>query len=124
MRRLILILSFLHAATASFSQAPGYMGKKLSFYYTPALFPSLQHETSYGGVKVGINVRNDLSLDYVISKSVALGGSFKYITTELANAFYYNEVQNPFPSAFLGDVKLRGPAFSIYVKNFNYGKRR
>jgi len=130
MKKLILILLLLHATITSFSQAPGYMGKKLSFYYTQALFLSLQPKTytdSYGsgaGLKAGINLRQDFSMDYVVSKSVALGGSFKYITTKLANAFYFNDdPQNPFPTAFLGDVKLRGPTFSIYVKNFNYGKR-
>ena len=41
MKKLILTLLFLFATIASFSQAPGYMGKKLSFYYTPAFFISL-----------------------------------------------------------------------------------
>lgn len=123
MKKLVLILLLLSVAIASFPQSPGYMGKKLSFYYTPAFFFSLQHQSSNGGLKVGINFRNDFSMDYAISKSVALGGSFKYISTKLANAFYYSDEQDPYPTAFFGDVKLRGPAFSFYVKNFNYGKR-
>ena len=122
MKRFFLLVLLLSVAASCFPQSPGYMGKKLSFYYTPAMFISLQPKTSDEGTKVGINLRNDFSMDYVVSKSVALGGSFKYITTKLANSFFYNDLQNPFPLAFLGDVKLRGPAFSIYVKNFNYGK--
>lgn len=126
MKRLIFLLTFLSIGIACFPQSPGYMGKKLSFYYTPSFFLSLQpkasHSSGYDGeLKAGINLRQDFSMDYVISKSVALGGSFKYITSQLNNAFFYNE--KPVPDAFSGNIKLRGPAFSVYVKNFNYGKR-
>jgi hypothetical protein len=131
MKSLLLILLFLYATTASFSQAPGYMGKRLSFYYTPAFFISLQPDpaTSYfssggRGLSPGINLRHDFAMDYVVSKGVALGCSFKYLTSKLPGAFFYTDKQYPLPEdAFLGDVKLRGPAFSVYVKNFNYGKR-
>lgn len=129
MKKLVLIVVFLYAPMASFSQIPGYMGKKLSVYYTPAFFISIQPKpyTNYSGLgerlKPGINVRHDFSMDYAVSKSVALGGSFKYITSKLTEAFFYNDMQYPVQDAFLGDVKLQGPAFSVYVKNFNYGRR-
>src|SRR6185436_18471358 len=113
MKKLISILLFFPFTTASFSQAPGYMGKKLSFYYTPAFFISLQPKSSSdyyssgAGVTAGINLRHDFSIDYVVSKSVALGGSVKYLSSKLSDAFFYNERQDPLPDAFLGDVKLQ-----------------
>ena len=126
MKKIFLSYLLFSIAFSSFSQ-PGYMGKKLSFFYTPAFFLSLQPKGSsyYGGegVKPGINLRQDFAVDYVISKSVALGGSVKYITTQLNNSFFYTQEQEPYPKAFFGDVKLRGTGFSVYVKNFNFQKR-
>jgi hypothetical protein len=128
MKKIFLSFIFLSMAAAAFSQAPGYMGKKLSFYYTPAFFLSYQpneYPYDYGsqGKKVGVNVRQDFSADYVVSKSVALGGSFKYITTKLGKSFFYTDEEATYPKAFYGDVNLRGTAFSVYVKNFNFQKR-
>src|SRR6187549_528875 len=105
MKKIFLSFTLLFIAAAAFSQAPGYMGKKLSFYYTPAFFLSYQpsaneyYNDGSESKKVGINLRQDFSADYVVSKSVALGGSVKYITTKLANSFFYTDEQNTYPKA-------------------------
>jgi len=82
------LILFGYAANCS-AQSPGYMGKKLSLYYSMSAFPSLQpsHTPDYygssSGVKFGVNLRNDFAFDYAISKSVALGVSVKFVSTSL-----------------------------------------
>ncbi|MCY7410240.1 MAG: hypothetical protein LH473_08200 [Chitinophagales bacterium] len=109
------------------AQAPGYMGRKLSISYTPAFFISLQPKLKENGdykTHVGLNFRNDVTIDYVISKSVALGGSLKYCSTKLNDVFFYKYAWDFERSqAFTGDVNMHGPAFSVYIKKYSFRKK-
>jgi len=123
MRRAFLIPGFCLLTSLSVAQAPGYVGKKFSVYYESSFFLSRQHNAA-GRHDYGVNIRSNISLDYVASKSVALGGSFQYMSTKLNDAFYMGAGEDPFiEHAFYGDVKLRGPAVSLYVKTFHFRKK-
>ncbi|HYV94519.1 MAG TPA: hypothetical protein VE978_22285 [Chitinophagales bacterium] len=112
------ILLFCYHA---FAQAPGYVGKKFSLYYNPAFFITVYNS---GGDGPSINLRHDFSADYVVSKSIALGGSVKLISLKLNNDFYHTDyVEGHLSKAFEGVVKLSGPVFSVYVKKFSFRKR-
>lgn len=119
MKYLLLIFLSLMVCRLQ-AQTPGYMGKKLAIYYEPKIFPSIV-STYDNGEKLGFNFRNDFAVDYTVSKSVVLGCSFKYITTQLKNVVYYaNESDYYYDYVFSGNILLRGPVFSIYIKNFSY----
>ena len=122
MRILFILVIFLLSSGSSFSQsAPGYMGKRLSVYFTPALGVSLQYDEEKDLVP-GINLRNDFSADYAFSKSIAAGFSVKLVKTKLNDAFYYQSYSG-FSKAYDGDVRLSGILYSVYIKNFNFNKR-
>jgi hypothetical protein len=127
MRALLLLSALLINLAFANAQVPGYMGKKLSISYTPAFFLSLQPKQKESGDYItvpGLNFRNDVTIDYVISKSVAFGASVKYISTKLNDVIYYtgNYYYGP-QKAFTGDVLLQGPAFSFYVKKYAFNKK-
>jgi hypothetical protein len=81
------------------------------FTYEPtigfAVQPKLNDKADDGYKNtVGINFRNDFSLDYVISRGVALGISGKLISCKLNDCLYeggYDENNNYL--LFSGDVK-------------------
>ena len=115
---IVFILIFCSHA---FAQAPGYVGKKFSLYYNPAIFITVYNS---GGNGPSINLRHDFSADYVVSKSVALGGSVKIISLKLKDVLYHTDYGNGhLDKAFIGDIRLSGPAFSVYVKKFSFRKR-
>lgn len=105
------------------AQVPGYMGKKLSFYYAPSIFLSFKNPSWDEGI-IGINLRNDFAADYVVSKSVSVGASAKFVATKLDHAFYYTTSNGGYvEDAYSGDVQLKGTLFSVYLKNFAFQKR-
>lgn len=115
MKSLFLSLIFFSFTVTVSSQVPGYMGKRLSVFYEPNFFLKLQHENH-----PGINLRNDFAVDYAVSKSVALGGSVKLISTCLYN---FSLIDYDNDRKFFGDVRVSGPAFSVYVEKFPFTKR-
>ncbi|MEO5675498.1 MAG: hypothetical protein ABIQ74_12715 [Chitinophagales bacterium] len=112
-----LILAFVSLfCFQSRAQVPGYMGKGLALYYNPAVFISIYPEP-------GLNLRHDFSADYTVSKSIAAGGSVKLVSTRIKDAVYYGDYVNGVQEIFEGDIKLKGPAFSVYLKKFSFRKR-
>jgi hypothetical protein len=126
MKNIFLIIALLFIIKAIHAQAPGYMGKKFALYYEPAFFAGLN------GAKWSsftVNLRHDISMDYTISRSLALGASFKYLATKLEDVSIQKEVviEDNFSlytyiERFSGDVRLKSNFFSIYLKSFPFNK--
>lgn len=120
MMKTIGIISFatiLFSGITLHAQAPGYMGKHLSFYYEPAFFPGL-NGSEFNSFT--INLRHDISVDYVISRGTAIGASYQYLATRMDDAILFPKVGDDL--YFSGDIGLHASMVGIYIKLFSYRK--
>ncbi len=75
-----------------FAQISGYLGKRLSLEYNNAFFSALNNPTN-GDFKYGddifsrifsLNTRNNISLDYVVTRRTSIGVGFEFFKTRYA----------------------------------------
>lgn len=113
------------------SQVPGYMGKKFAVYYEPAISPAFynSNDESYqlNDQNYGINFRNDFSADFTISRSKAIGISYKILHSKMINKVYElpipeNEYEIEY-ARYDGDVNLSTAMLGVYVKFFSFDKK-
>src|SRR4051794_38861739 len=87
--RTTFIIIFTFISLACFSQAPGYMGKKITVTYVPTFNLSFIDLGGYYSdiPPVGIHVRHDITASYAISTGVTLGFGFKYLPTRFYDIY-------------------------------------
>ena len=107
------VLFFLFSITTTVSsQAPGYMGKRLTvnygFYANPALAATI---SGYG--KSLLNTQHEGSIEYAVGQKVALGFSAR---------FYKSSYYNTRSSEFFGSYVFESPSgmYSINGKNYSF----
>ncbi|MBC8047586.1 MAG: hypothetical protein H7Y00_12375 [Fimbriimonadaceae bacterium] len=134
-KRLILlcIILVLFDCTIIVGQSPGYMGKKFSIFYEPSISPTITNhftdqnyeiETQYNAFI--LNFQHAFSLDYVISRNIALGLSFKKMKSQIPGVHYTEEMPyvpgDHLYTYYAGDVNLNSKFASIYFKTFKFEK--
>lgn len=125
MKKIILILVlFMCIASFANAQATGYMGKKIGIYYQALIGPGTIEYNSFAHI---LNLRQAVSVDYAIARSISAGGSFQYMHT----ASIYNHIvvlgegdpldPNDISYAlFNGDIGISAFMYSTYIKFFDY----
>ncbi|MBC8046509.1 MAG: hypothetical protein H7Y00_06915 [Fimbriimonadaceae bacterium] len=121
MKKHILFVLIFYTAYAN-CQTPGYMGRKLSIAYSPAIGVGLQDWGNIKGDEVTpltLNFRNDLDIEYCIGRGLSLVPSVKYGTSKMRYVSYYN-FNDTTSEGFTGDIKLRSMAFGLKFKNYSF----
>ncbi len=126
MKKIWVSIAALLVISTVDAQVPGYMGKKFALYYEPAFFVGL-NGAEWSSFTV--NLRHDISMDYTVGRSLAVGASFKYLATKLENIAIQKEtvIEDDFTTyyymeGFSGDVRLNSKFISFYLKNFPFNK--
>lgn len=107
MKKVLFLISLFFCVNIVYTQIPGYMGKRFALIYTT----SFHTPVGFNGPKFGTH--NAISAEYLLSKKIALGLSYKYFYLSGKND--YN-----FTSTF-GNIKYKyqthsyGPYTKLYV---------
>jgi len=118
---------------AGHAQVPGYMGKRLSvgydFSFAPAIFGEGYHPpTEYHTVNLVINTRHNFNLDYLISRDVSIGVTYKRFQTGTDAIFKVNYV-DPYNYSDAGRtsadyiIPMKTSCFGVTLKKFRFERK-
>lgn len=127
-------------STKSHAQNPGYAGQHVIVYgifeptinYYTALSrdyaADILSEIYANSLEVNSNFTYSnpigIGMDVTLGKSTSLGVNFRYINVKMPLNVYYLQVdgESAFDFAYVGETRLKGPVYGIYLKRFAFNK--
>jgi hypothetical protein len=106
------------------AQAPGYMGKRLSFTGEVSFFNALfrpDHNMASGLQRFAMNVRSTMDLDYVVARNGSIGVTFDLIFSGLEFDWASDRFSRPLVPGIgedFGHSQVRGYGYGINYKVF------
>lgn len=83
--RFVLIIGLMAVSMSSFSQAPGYMGRRLTVTAELSFFNALFHpNANFNSGIARFNHREIFDLDYIITRDGSVGFTFELVNTSMA----------------------------------------
>ncbi len=136
MKTTLFTILFVSVCLFVQAQVPGYAGKKLGISLDLGLSPALNkymtstfEEMEAAGYssdlpKVGVNMIPGVNMEYVLSKSIALGVDYTYFNKRSTIHYFFREDNETYHTyGYAGETKLSAGMPGFYFKYYPFRKK-